>query len=454
MSITSEKEISKLAIVSVVFLILGFLALPICKSVQRVMDRQELDYTRMGVHLFSIALWSMALLLALLAAVLIFFKQKKEKSLWLPLVCIMVSLMVIIVYSVPLPEYENTVVVDREKTFDGESSQLEKTMIVAALDSPIPKGKNVIWCSSFQLAWNELKDDIVKEPILLSENQEIANLLNQADQSKHDVSESDYYARAGFVQDNIIQTIQTEMAQQFPEEPVPSFDNITPLTAIISYSYLTANVRFKFPYFENDKELLFTDSNGNKTPITSFGIREEDEMQYKLRNQMNILFVNRNSDYQLKECAIDLCEKSSPNQIVLAMIEPKETLLETISYIDEQYKKAPEEKYFHKFGSVDILLVPNLFWKIAHSYKELEGPFLQNAGYDDMWIAKAMQIIQFRLDRSGAELKSEAKLYADAAGPTYYVFDRPFLIYMKKRGAKYPFFAMWVDNAELLERFQ
>jgi hypothetical protein len=27
---------------------------------------------------------------------------------------------------------------------------------------------------------------------------------------------------------------------------------------------------------------------------------------------------------------------------------------------------------------------------------------------------------------------------------------RPFLIYLKKRGAGHPFFVMWVDNAELL----
>jgi hypothetical protein len=30
------------------------------------------------------------------------------------------------------------------------------------------------------------------------------------------------------------------------------------------------------------------------------------------------------------------------------------------------------------------------------------------------------------------------------------LFYRPFFLYMKKRGAKHPFFVMWVDNAELL----
>ena len=47
-------RISKLAIVSVVFLILGFLAQPVCKHMQNFMVRQELDYSRMGVNLASI----------------------------------------------------------------------------------------------------------------------------------------------------------------------------------------------------------------------------------------------------------------------------------------------------------------------------------------------------------------------------------------------------------------
>jgi len=60
-----------------------------------------------------------------------------------------------------------------------------------------------------------------------------------------------------------------------------------------------------------------------------------------------------------------------------------------------------------------------------------------------------MQTIRFRLDRSGAELASEARMPC-APAATHYVCDRPFLIVMKKRGAERPFFVMWVDNAELL----
>lgn len=453
MSDEEKKKISKLAIVSVVFIILGFLVIPFCKHMQEFMDRKELDYTRMDVYMPSIVPWSIALLLTLLAVILIFCRHKKEKGLRLPLACCIFSLLLIVGYSVPLPEYQNTVVVNREKTFDGNSSELQETMIVPALESPIPKGNNVIWCSSFQLTWNELKDDIIKEPIKLKKNQELADLLNQAKQTKQDISENDYYARAGFVQDNIIDIIQTEMLQKFPNESAPSLDDVSADTAIVSYSFLSANVRFKLPYFENDNELLFTDSSGNKTAITSFGLREEDDYAYyKLRNQMHVLFANHDSDYKLTECAIDLCKDSSPSQVVIALVQPKETLLETLNYIDKQSQKAPSEKYSHEFGPNDVLLVPNLFWKITHSYEKLVGNTLQNPGYERMPIEKAMQVIQFRLDRSGAELKSESKLLCEPI-PTFYTFDRPFLIYMKKRGAEHPFFVMWVDNAELLEKY-
>jgi len=60
--------------------------------------------------------------------------------------------------------------------------------------------------------------------------------------------------------------------------------------------------------------------------------------------------------------------------------------------------------------------------------------------------------IRFCLNRSGATLRSEAKTEKSAI-PTNFFFERPFLVYLKKRGAPIPYFAMWVDNAELLRRW-
>ncbi len=89
-----------------------------------------------------------------------------------------------------------------------------------------------------------------------------------------------------------------------------------------------------------------------------------------------------------------------------------------------------------------------MFWRIDHRFRELIGKFITNAG-SAMPIVEALQTIEFRLDRSGAAVESESLVTASAI-PRFLVFDRPFLVYMQRRDADWPFFVMWVDNAELL----
>src|SRR5262245_42725084 len=104
-------------------------------------------------------------------------------------------------------------------TFDGTSDQLRQTVIVPTLDTPIPDGKSAIWCASFQLAWNRLKDDVAKGPIQLANAQAIADRLNRADQSEDDLEQQAVYAAAGLAKDGIVERIQAQLARQFPNVP-------------------------------------------------------------------------------------------------------------------------------------------------------------------------------------------------------------------------------------------
>jgi len=99
---------------------------------------------------------------------------------------------------------------------------------------------------------------------------------------------------------------------------------------------------------------------------------------------------------------------------------------------------------------MDVLMVPEMFWEIDHRFEELINRIVANAN-PAMPIIEARQGIKFRLDRYGAMLESEVMIAA-AAIPRYFRFNRPFLVYMKKRDCEQPFFAMWVDNAELLNK--
>src|SRR5437773_700065 len=58
---------------------------------------------------------------------------------------------------------------------EGSSELIRDTVIVPTLDSLIPEGKSAIWCVSFQLAWNYLKDDVAKGPVQLVGAQPLAD---------------------------------------------------------------------------------------------------------------------------------------------------------------------------------------------------------------------------------------------------------------------------------------
>jgi hypothetical protein len=135
-------------------------------------------------------------------------------------------------------------------------------------------------------------------------------------------------------------------------------------------------------------------------------------------------------------------------------------LIEVQEKISE-FKTDPNYDVLCKLRPIDSLIVPDVLYKLMHHFKELEWKNLANPKWQDYFIFEALQMIDFSLSRTGVILKSEARLVSPPGAraiieqPRHFHFDRPFLIYVKKRGSEYsPFFVMWVDNAELLEKFK
>lgn len=335
------------------------------------------------------------------------------------------------------------------------SDDLKQTAIVPTLDSPVPKGKSAIWCASFQFAWNRLKEDVVKEPIQLANAQPVADRLNRADQVENDVEENSVYAAAGLVKDGIVERIQAEMARKFPNVSRPLLD--APAAGAVAYAYLAASSKYEYPFFENDERFLFTDSDGNKTAVGSFGIRAKDDYAYdRLRGQVQVLYCPREAiwrEEEIPEFIVDPCKTSQPYQIVLARVDRQGTLAETLADVERKIASQPADDFASKVGPRDTLLIPNMRWMVSHRFKELEGKDKQflNPALEGLYLDTAIQTIQFRLNRSGAELASEAKVYVKP-GASFFHFDRPFLVMMKNRSHKNPFLLVWIENAELLEK--
>jgi hypothetical protein len=339
----------------------------------------------------------------------------------------------------------------RAETFSGSSESLQQTAIVPTLDTPCPPNKNVIWCSSFQLAWNEVRDKVIGAPLEVVGAEDVAARLNVAHQSTSDLERGSFYAAGGRIKDGVVNKIKKEMAAKFPSHiPRDLARYAQEPDGILAYSYLMASVPFRHPF--RQAQVVFGNLRGETTEVEAFGVWGYVAQYEDIRRQVEVLYCEPGrDDYRVKECAVDLCRDSRPYQVIVAIVEPQGSLGQTLEHIRRGIADFPKSLGYepnHRLDRVDCLKVPEMFWKIDHRFQELIGRVVGNAG---MPVVEAMQTIEFRLDRCGAVLNTEARA-AVAALPRKFLFDRPFLVYMQKRGAEHPFFVMWVDNAELLTR--
>ncbi len=331
-------------------------------------------------------------------------------------------------------------------TFRGVSTQLRRTRVAATLDEPLASGENVVWCASFAAAWKTLAATLAGGRVQLDESPTCMVALNRAPDPRPHVPGEALYTAAGWHDKGILEEIAAGLRRKFPEKEPPQFDGIPP-DSFVAYAYLEANVRFARPYFQSREPMLFVDRSGRETQVNSFGIRRRDKYGYrKLRRQPSVLYRRRDETGGIDECVIDLDRTSAPSQLLVALVEPDSTLRATYDAVREKIASGRPASFL----TADELLVPDMVWAIQHDFTELIGQRFTNPSLFGRRIDIARQDIYFRLDRTGAELRSESKVVAMCKSARY-IFNRPFLLCMRKRGAEEPYFVMWVDNAELLK---
>jgi hypothetical protein len=204
-----------------------------------------------------------------------------------------------------------------------------------------------------------------------------------------------------------------------------------------------------------------------RTDVTSFCnyAPGDDPNLSSVREQVDILYYKYGEQPSEAEFAVDLCKHTSPYQVILALVPRQKTLGETLVAVEQkisEFKRDPDYEVLCKLRPIDILVVPDVLYKLTHHFTELLGKDIGNHPWQEQgyFIFEAMQMIDFALSRTGVTVKSWAVLSA-AAGmpfrieePRHFHFNRPFLVYVKKRGPdKSPFFVMWLDNAELMKKF-
>lgn len=320
------------------------------------------------------------------------------------------------------------------------SKNLKATSITFNSEEKIVDGKNLVFCPTFQMAWDSLSG-LVGEKIALSGDPEPVDILNKGYSMANSLSPDSYYTKAGYGQ-NTVDTINKELKERFSEPPSLNL-NLQP-SDMIAYAYLFKTLSFAKAFDVMKEPLKF---NGKENgAVKAFGINAFSPKFEELKKQIKLYSFSNNDDFIVK-----LLGQSEKDEIILAKVPKEETLYKTYTTVMNRINGSKPDY----FDPRDNLTIPVLNFNVGHNFTQLEGREFTNPNSLGYAIETAYQRITFRLDETGASLASEALIVAPIVmyQPKELVFDSPFILIMKEKDAQNPYLIMWIDNTELLQAY-
>jgi hypothetical protein len=293
---------------------------------------------------------------------------------------------------------------------------LNQTDFVITLENPISENKNIIYAPAFLYAWDKIKEEL-KFPIIPNNtNSPDFNLLNKSTSHQNSLTNKEYSATAEIIDGAII-------ARAFFNKTLP---------------------------FETKLQVLEEPINFDTTKVSAFGMYYYNEDVIKFTQ---IIYYKDDNNFILK-----LTPKDKQHEIILVKgVDKYQTLKDAIklSYdlIVEGKKEEANIKLLWKYqiAHEDIFAIPIVKFNIATQYKNIEGQFFSTSDNKKHSVDIAYQRTGFIFNENGAVVDS-ASARPIITHPKKMIFDRPFLIIIKRVDKANPYFVMKVANAELLTR--
>ena len=282
---------------------------------------------------------------------------------------------------------------------------------------------NNLWVGTLDLAWKDLEDKIGLNKIELEgEMPQIANDLNESTFSKEMLNPNDYKINVERTLTNgykIDATLNKEL--NFLE----SFDNF------------------------NDYKWTF---GSNEEYIKYFGINNASPE--KMNKNVEILFYNKlnNGSLLSNDMAIKLKTKEG-DEIILYRTDDKKSFDE---YYEDVKTKAKNYKGRTEFTKDDELRIPYVKVNGMINYKQLYDKKIKNS--KGLYIYDVIQNVNFYLNERGCNLSSKATMVTEYMGigqdTKYCYFQDTFIVFMKEANSDKPYFALKVDNNDILEKVE
>ena len=300
---------------------------------------------------------------------------------------------------------------------------------------------NKVWVGTFNLVWNDFMNDVVKEKVEFKDGEsELANELNKQSFKADQLSEKSYFKIHGQAMgEDLKNKIQNGIKQKFNEDS-KLVDRIdwNDSNGYVLYAMLKKEFNFLEPFSTAMGSMKF---NNSETKVKYFGV-DSSNNPIASKN-VEVLFYNSEDDF-----AIKLKTKEGEEVILYKTTEENNSFEENYEEVKKKQSGYSGKTTFEKD---DMLRIPFIKVNAEINYDELCGREIINSEY---YIKQALQTIDFELNNIGGSVKSEAVIDATQKAITKnarkMIFDSDFVLYLKEENKEQPYFALKVDNTDVL----
>ena len=322
----------------------------------------------------------------------------------------------------------------------------QKSLDVLPLFSSQSSQANRLWVGTFQLAWNDLMDGIVKGPVLFDgKTSDVVKALNEQNFKASQLDESSYYKTYGETSPELKKTIETAIKEKFGEtsDILNSGDWSKGKGKYTVYAMLKKD--FKFVHaFDKLKPAKFANSSKK---VEYFGINSKSNSQ--LYDNVSVLFYNSSKDF-----AVGVLTQGAD---VVYLYRTNDNKSFDKLYAD-MMKKQSEYNDISMFGEKDELKIPNINLYSLKSFDELCGKRIKGT---DIMLDQAVESVDFKMNNEGVKLKSEAMLMTklsalapQASHPRKFYFDDTFVIFLQESDKNQPYFALRVNDVAMINKLK
>lgn len=320
-----------------------------------------------------------------------------------------------------------------------KEKKLDTTDIHMVLSLEDKIENNTIWCGTFNIIWNDLKNEVAKQDIVFSPQLEIVEHLNKGTFTTKELNENSYYKVLDQPSLELKQKIEKAIKEKFQET-----------SAILEdFDWTNGGEKDYFLYAMLKKEFTFPQvfselkkDSFNKTPnVSYFGI--DAKTKNSVRSQVEVLYYKNAEDFAIR------LKTKNEDEVLITISQNQITFLDIYQTIQERSKVYNGSKTFNE---QDTLKIPKLHFKTKKEFTTLENQEFPLADGEIYYIKKALQTVELELDKTGGKVKSEAGMSATNKGVVtennarHFDVDHTFTLFLKEKGKDLPYLAMQVED--------